>query len=93
MMKKVIATKRGFKDGVIREAGDIFEVSIDAKSKWYKNYEDGQASVSDPADSNSDGSLSKAEILKWFEDNAIDVDASLGVAALRKAYAAAKESK
>ena len=84
-MKQVIATRKGLKGGRIIQAGEIFEVEVGEKSKWYTDVKSGGQK---PTKQN--GNLDKEEILKWFEENNLQVDASLGVAALRKAYDASK---
>ena len=86
-MKQVIATRKGLKGGRIIQAGEIFEVEVGEKSKWYTDVKSGGQKNTD---TNSNGKLDKEEILKWFEENNLQVDASLGVAALRKAYDTSK---
>lgn len=89
-MKKVVALRTGLKNGAIVQEGDEFEVPEGSKAKWYRDLKKSDEQKS--ADKNADGKLDKAEILKWFEENNLQVDASLGVAKLREAYAAALES-
>lgn len=85
--KQVIALRPGLKFGRIIQEGEVFEVDIKEKSKWYRDLKASEEKKS--ADTNNDGKLGKEEILKWFEENQIEVDASLGVAKLREAYAVA----
>lgn len=89
-MKEVVATRTGLKNGRIILEGEVFEVPEGSKSKWYRDTNGVKPEKS--VDKNSDGKLDKSEILKWFEENNIEVDASLGIAKLREAYAAALES-
>lgn len=89
-MKEVIATRKGLKNGRIVNVGDVFEVEVGSRSKWYADVGEKTKQDKNTADLNGDGNLDKAEILKWFESNNLQVDASLGVVALRKAYDAAK---
>lgn len=87
-MKKVVATQPGLKGGRIRQTGEVFEVPVGSTAKWYRDVSpEGRASAASDADKNNDGKLDKGEILKWFEENNLEVDASLGVAALRKLHA------
>lgn len=88
-MKEVVATRTGLKNGRIILEGEVFKVPEGSKSKWYRDTNGVKPEKS--VDKNSDGKLDKSEILKWFEENNIEVDASLGIAKLREAYAAAVE--
>lgn len=88
---EVVALRKGLKNGRIYERGDKFKVDSGSSSKWYKPTGEVKETAS-AADLNQDGKLGKAEILKWFEENQIEVDASLGVVKLREAYDEARAS-
>lgn len=93
-MKKVVATRTGLKFGRIILEGEEFEVEEGEKSKWYRDLDPSKkAAASQSIDTNGNGKLNKGEILKWFEENGIEVDASLGVTKLREAHAEAVAKK